>query len=59
MKEMGFSAADDKWRAVYAFDSETNAIALITGDKSGDGKKGFHKQSIPNADTRFPTIWKA
>ena len=35
MKELRFSAADEEWRAAFAFDTRRKAILLVAGDKSG------------------------
>ncbi len=53
MKELRFSAADGEWRVAFAFDTERKAILLVAGDKSGHSQKGFYRELIRKADSRF------
>lgn len=53
MKELRFDAADGVWRVAFAFDPKRQAIVLVAGDKSGVGKKRFHRALIKKADKRF------
>ena len=53
MKELRFDAADEVWRAAFAFDPRRQAVILVAGDKSGVSEKRFYRALIAKADQRF------
>lgn len=53
MKELRFDAANGAWRAAFAFDTLSQAVVLVPGDKSGGSQKRFYRKLIAAADERF------
>jgi len=52
MKELRFSAAGDKWRVAFAFDTRRKSILLIAGDKFG-GRKARLPRTAPGRRQPF------
>jgi hypothetical protein len=53
MKELRFSADDGEWRVAFAFETEREAVLLVSGDKSGGSEKRFYRELTRKADDRF------
>jgi hypothetical protein len=53
MKELRFDADGGVWRVAFAFDTERNAILLVTGDKHGIATRRFYRELIRVADGRL------
>ena len=58
MRELRIQSHGDPLRVFYAFDPNRNAILLIGGNKSGQGKR-FYKTMIPKADALYDEHIKA
>jgi hypothetical protein len=51
MRELRIQSGGRPMRIFYAFDPRRNAILLIGGDKTGDGR--FYEKFIPVADRLY------
>lgn len=53
MKELRFGWEGGVWRVAFAFDTQRQAILLVSGDKGGADQRRLYKKLISVADSRF------
>jgi hypothetical protein len=53
MKELRFDAADEVWRAAFAFDPLRQAVVLVARDNSGQSQARFYRALVAKPAERF------
>jgi hypothetical protein len=57
LRELRVQAKGKPLRVFYAFDPQRDAVLLIGGDKTGDGR--FYERMVPRADDILTSTWRS